>query len=53
MAPIVCTKDGERELFQMRWGFPPPPKIGNNPVTNVRNVASSFWRACSNRSTAV
>src|SRR5829696_8676118 len=45
MAPVVRTKDGERELLQMRWGFPAPPKVGNHPVTNVRNVASPFWRA--------
>jgi putative SOS response-associated peptidase YedK len=45
MAPIVRMADGERELLQMRWGFPPPPKVGNQPVTNVRNVASPFWRA--------
>ena len=25
MAPVVRTIDGERELIQMRWGFPPPP----------------------------
>jgi putative SOS response-associated peptidase YedK len=29
----------------MRWGFPPPPKVGNHPGTNVRNVSSPFWRA--------
>jgi putative SOS response-associated peptidase YedK len=29
----------------MHWGFPAPPKVGNHPVTNVRNVASPFWRA--------
>jgi len=29
----------------MRWGFPAPPKVGNHPVTNVRNVSSPFWRA--------
>jgi hypothetical protein len=45
MAPIVRLADGERELLQMRWGFPPPPKVGNHPVTNVRNVSSPFWRA--------
>ncbi|WP_414463356.1 SOS response-associated peptidase [Hyphomicrobium sp. DY-1] len=45
LAPVVSTAaDGERELSMMRWGFPPPPK-GNRPVTNVRNVTSSFWRA--------
>lgn len=46
MAPVVFTAaDGERELTLMRWGFPPPPKVENRPVTNVRNVSSSFWRA--------
>ena len=45
MAPVVRMADGERELIRMRWGFPPPPKVGNQPVTNVRNVASPFWRA--------
>jgi len=25
-------------------GLPPPPKVGNHPVTNVRNVSSPFWR---------
>ncbi|WP_414462412.1 SOS response-associated peptidase [Hyphomicrobium sp. DY-1] len=45
LAPVVFNSaDGERELTFMRWGFPPPPK-GNRPVTNVRNVKSSFWRA--------
>jgi putative SOS response-associated peptidase YedK len=45
MAPIVRMADGERELLQMRWGFPPPPRVGNQPVTNVRNVSSPFWSA--------
>jgi putative SOS response-associated peptidase YedK len=45
MAPVVRLVDGERELLRMRWGFPPPPKVGNHPVTNVRNVSSSFWRS--------
>jgi putative SOS response-associated peptidase YedK len=45
MAPVVRMIDGERELIQMRWGFPPPPKVGTQPVTNVRNVGSPFWRA--------
>lgn len=39
------VRDGERELVTMRWGFPPPPKLSNRPVTNVRNVASPYWRA--------
>jgi putative SOS response-associated peptidase YedK len=45
LAPVVYNAaDGARDLTLMRWGFPPPPK-GNRPVTNVRNVNSSFWRA--------
>ena len=28
----------------MRWGFPPPPNLGTRPVTNVRNLASPYWR---------
>jgi putative SOS response-associated peptidase YedK len=44
LAPVIRnTSDGVRELTLMRWGFPPPQ--GNRPVTNVRNVNSSFWRA--------
>ncbi|MDF2810000.1 MAG: putative response-associated peptidase [Microvirga sp.] len=39
MAPIVRTsRDGERVLEMMRWGFPPPPDLPNYPVTNVRNT---------------
>jgi putative SOS response-associated peptidase YedK len=45
MAPVVRMVDGERKLIQMRWGFPPPPKVGTQPVSNVRNVSSPFWRA--------
>jgi putative SOS response-associated peptidase YedK len=45
LAPVVRTaRDGERELSLMRWGFPPPPNLGNAPVTNVRNLKSSYWR---------
>lgn len=50
MAPVVRTgADGAREMVNMRWGFSPPPqnaeKSGGPPVTNIRNLASSFWRA--------
>jgi len=39
MAPVVRTaREGDRELTLMRWGFPPPPNLGNAPVTNVRNL---------------
>jgi putative SOS response-associated peptidase YedK len=30
--------NGARNLTMMRWGFPPPPKGGPRPVTNVRNT---------------
>ena len=44
-APVVhVNRDGERVMEAMRWGFPPPPNLGNRPVTNVRNVASPYWR---------
>jgi putative SOS response-associated peptidase YedK len=46
MAPIVRVNDaGERVIEAMRWGFPSPPAVKGRPVTNVRNTASSYWRA--------
>jgi putative SOS response-associated peptidase YedK len=45
LAPVVRTaKDGAREVVNMRWGFPPPPSAGKRPVTNIRNLRSSYWR---------
>jgi putative SOS response-associated peptidase YedK len=45
IAPVVrIAKDGARELTRMRWGFPCPPNLGTRPVTNVRNVASPYWK---------
>ncbi|ACL60485.1 SOS response-associated peptidase [Methylobacterium nodulans] len=44
MAAVVRMADGARELTMMRWGFPPPPKLGTQPVTNIRNVTSPYWR---------
>jgi putative SOS response-associated peptidase YedK len=45
MAPVVhVARDGERELGMMRWGMSPPPNLGARPVTNVRNLRSSYWR---------
>lgn len=46
VAPVVRNADdGGRELTMMRWGFPPPPNVGPQFVTNVRNTASPYWRA--------
>jgi putative SOS response-associated peptidase YedK len=37
LAPVDCNaRDGERSLEIMRWGFPPPPKLGTRPVTRKR-----------------
>lgn len=35
---------GDLVVEAMRWGFPPPPNAGAYYVTNVRNVASGFWK---------
>ncbi len=43
LAPVVGTsKDGLREMVMMRWGFPPAGG-GARPVTNIRNLRSSYW----------
>jgi putative SOS response-associated peptidase YedK len=45
LAPVIRRdRQGERSLDLLRWGFPPPPKLGNRPVTNVRNIASGYWQ---------
>ncbi len=42
---IVRTDaDGRREAAALVWGFPPPPGA-RDPVINIRNLASPFWRA--------
>lgn len=46
MAPVIRNGPDGRELAMLRWGFPGPPGVpGNRPVTNIRNVGSSYWRA--------
>jgi len=46
LGPVVrLGKDGRFDYAEMRWGFPPPPNVaGGRPVTNVRNLESSYWR---------
>src|SRR6185369_1953568 len=43
-APVVRNAGEEREMVLMRWGMPPPPKLGGAPVTNIRNTSSPHWR---------
>lgn len=44
LAPVVgLSKEGVREVVTLRWGFPPAGG-GKRPVTNVRNLNSSYWR---------
>ncbi|MEY2884660.1 MAG: hypothetical protein RL490_2384 [Pseudomonadota bacterium] len=41
---MVVTGAGERRrAAMMAWGFPPPANA-RGPITNVRNLASPFWR---------
>ena len=48
-APVIITAaTGDRRIAMMRWGFP-PPVAGTRLVTNVRNLASSFWRTALSR----
>ena len=41
---VVRLESGSPVVESMRWGFPPPPNAGAYYVTNVRNVASGFWK---------
>ena len=41
---VIHLREGEPVADAMRWGFPPPPNAGAYYVTNVRNVASGFWK---------
>jgi putative SOS response-associated peptidase YedK len=43
LAPVIRDEASTRIVDQMRWGFP-PPMAARGPVTNVRNLASPFWK---------
>lgn len=48
-SPVLRRKeDGGLKLDWMKWGFPGPASAGSRPVTNVRNLASPFWRSALN-----
>jgi putative SOS response-associated peptidase YedK len=40
---IVADQNAGRVLEAMRWGWPPFGTV-RRPITNVRNLASPFWR---------
>lgn len=46
-APVFRPTDRGIELTMLGWGIPLPAKDGRKPkpVTNVRNLASPFWRS--------
>jgi putative SOS response-associated peptidase YedK len=49
-APVLRPqKHGELKLEMMEWGFPGPAAAMGRPVTNVRNLQSSFWRSALER----
>lgn len=44
-APVLRRRDdGGLKLEMMKWGFPGPAAAGSRAITNVRNLASPFWR---------
>jgi putative SOS response-associated peptidase YedK len=46
VAPVLRRGDaGTLTLDTMTWGFPGPAAANGRPVTNVRNLASPFWRS--------
>ena len=48
-APVLRRQEnGGLALQRMQWGFPGPAAAGSRPVTNVRNLASPFWRSALN-----
>ncbi|MEO6433278.1 MAG: SOS response-associated peptidase family protein [Sphingomicrobium sp.] len=45
-APVLRRgESGVLMLDTMTWGFPGPAAAGGRPVTNVRNLTSTFWRS--------
>jgi putative SOS response-associated peptidase YedK len=44
LAPVIRHAIDGLEWKAMRWGFPPPPDLGDRPVTNIRNLTSPYWR---------
>ncbi|MEM6409899.1 MAG: SOS response-associated peptidase family protein [Pseudomonadota bacterium] len=41
--PVLSVVKGELGIHRRRWGFP-PIREGAKPITNIRNLKSSWWR---------
>ena len=49
-APVLRRAEGGAlKLEIMEWGFPGPAAAKGRPITNIRNLASPFWRSALNR----
>lgn len=44
MAPVVRDGPERREVLSMRWGMPGPSNFGGQPITNIGNTDSGWWR---------
>ena len=44
-SPVLRASGTGLRLDTMTWGFPGPAAAKGRPVTNVRNLASPFWRS--------
>ncbi|QNP43004.1 SOS response-associated peptidase family protein [Sphingomonas daechungensis] len=45
LAPVLRrNENGGLKLEHMKWGFPGPQAAGSRAITNIRNLASPFWR---------
>jgi putative SOS response-associated peptidase YedK len=46
LAPVIgLDETGRRGMTIMRWGYPGPSIYGSQPVTNIRNTESKFWKS--------
>jgi len=41
--PVLSVEGGQLTLRYRRWGFP-PVRSGARPITNIRNLDSSWWK---------
>jgi len=48
-APVLRHAESGLKLETMTWGFPGPAAAKGRPITNVRNLASPFWRSALDR----